>query len=202
MITKSTALSECQCWCNSVAISTLKAGDRERMIFELGATDVQEEVVLEASTKVVRGYKWRRANEDADEQRNLCKTFLQKHLDVATVTVTDITGKRDLLSSSDERLPLRLTGTADFLIEGPSHPSEQTQVVVELKKRVQGSHASQALAQLLSAHFQPAKKTVSLLTDLNNTWNFSRVSHDGSSYTIHLVCHGSYLLTLLQRKFV
>ncbi|KAH9181486.1 hypothetical protein AeNC1_016538, partial [Aphanomyces euteiches] len=140
----------------------------------------------EPSDTSIPVFKWNEElAENQENQRAQYMAYLETHLKTLLdkFTLKHIANNKSILNTVDPRLPFVINGTADVLLIVKSKainviPLSGLCLVIELKKKVESCHLSQAIGQLVCASIKTPHNCspMSLLTDLNDTWVFSYFS--------------------------
>ncbi|RGB22490.1 hypothetical protein C1646_730524 [Rhizophagus diaphanus] len=165
-----------------VNISSVNYESWERIQSYLGLDyEAVTDFDIELTTERTNAFQWNDLVEGAQrdgEQGYL--NHLRTILQIATfrgLGLYDATNETSLLSTGNDILPIKLSGTTDVAIVDRHSialqmPEKHIRILFELKKAIAKADTYQAMAELITADLKSVYSVLAVLTDLNDDWRF------------------------------
>ncbi|CAG8814000.1 13794_t:CDS:1, partial [Gigaspora rosea] len=167
---------------SEVNISSVNYESWERIQACLGLDyEATTSLEIELNTERTNAFQWSELTERAqkDGERGYL-SYLRAILQIATfwgLGLCDATNETSLLSTGNDILPVRLSGTTDVAIVDRHSialqmPEKHIRILFELKKTIVKADTYQIMAELIAADLKSIYSVLAVLTDLNDDWRF------------------------------
>ncbi|CAG8568984.1 7693_t:CDS:2 [Acaulospora morrowiae] len=167
---------------SEVNISSVNYESWERIRAYLGLDyEAMTDLDMELTTERTNAFQWsvltERAQRDGEQgYLNHLRTILQ----IATfrgLGLCDATNETSLLSTGNDILPIKLSGTTDVAIVDRHSialqmPEKHIRILFKLKKVIVKADTYQVMAELITADLKSIYSVLAVLTDLNDDWRF------------------------------